>query len=295
MSTPYPVSKDDGTTLPYPSSTDTLSSPNLSSGQDNQNDSVIAIETLLGTNSTQTSPVANTVLTSPSNGTNEWQSITSSFVSGSTGTGNFVLASSPTISSPTISSPTISSPTITGSLGNISTGTITASGAVTASSTLAVTGSLTASGGITTTGFTVGTPPIWQYLGSAQITSTITTTSSTFTLATGLSVSVTVPSGATALKVTFKGITQNNTSGDICAIGIDVGGTIIDQMYMNEPGAAYNQNLSFSTIQKSPTSGSTTVSIQFSNNGSGTASIVAGSAGTTPNTPGPAYILVEAC
>ena len=155
MSTPYPTSLDNGTTLPYPSSTDTLSSPNLASGQDNQNDSVIAIETLLGTNSTQTSPVANTVLTSPSNGTNEWQSITSAFVSGSTGTGNFVLASSPTISSPTISSPTISSPTITGSLGNISAGTITASGAVTASSTLAVTGNTTLTGSLT--GSTIST------------------------------------------------------------------------------------------------------------------------------------------
>ena len=156
MATNYPSSLDNGTSLPYPSSTDDLSSPNLAAGQGNQNDSVIALETLLGTNSTQTSPVANTVLTSPSNGTNEWQSITSSFVSGSTGTGNFVLASSPTISSPTISSPTISSPTITGSLGNISAGTITASGLITANNGLDVTsGTITlASGSVPTTALT---------------------------------------------------------------------------------------------------------------------------------------------
>lgn len=204
MSTPYPTSLDDGTTLPYPSSTDTLSSPNLASGQDNQNDSVIAIETLLGTNSTQTSPVANTVLTSPSNGTNEWQSITSAFVSGSTGTGNFVLASSPTISSPTISSPTISSPTITGSLGNISAGTITASGLITANNGLDVSsGTLTLpNNSITATNLATST----ILLGSSQITSNQTLTATTLTALPGFTnLTITVPAGGRSVKLTLFG------------------------------------------------------------------------------------------
>ena len=133
MATNYPTSLDNGTSLPYPSATDDTNSPSLSSGQDNQNDALIAVETLLGNNTTQTTPTAQyNVLQADSATSNVWGLITSNNVSSSTGSGDFVFATSPTISSPTISSPTISSPTITGSLGNISTGTITASGVITA-------------------------------------------------------------------------------------------------------------------------------------------------------------------
>ena len=133
MATNYPTSLDNGTSLPYPSATDDTNSPSLSSGQDNQNDALIAVETLLGNNTTQTTPTAQYyVLQADSATSNVWGLITSNNVSSSTGSGDFVFATSPTISSPTISSPTISSPTITGSLGNISTGTITASGLITA-------------------------------------------------------------------------------------------------------------------------------------------------------------------
>ena len=142
----YPSSIDNGTTLPYPSATGDTNSPSLSSGQSVQNNAIIAVETLVGTNSSQTAPVANTVLTSPANGSNEWQQITSAFVSSATGSGEFVFATSPTLTSPTLNSPTISSPSITGSLGNISTGTITASGAITANGGLTVSSSFTATG-----------------------------------------------------------------------------------------------------------------------------------------------------
>ena len=147
MATNYPTSLDNGTSLPYPSSTDDTNSPSLTGGQDNQNDALIAVETLLGNNTTQTTPTAQyNVLQADSATSNVWGLITSNNVSSSTGSGGFVLATSPTISSPTISSPTISSPTITGSLGNISTGTITASGAITANGGLTVSSSFTATG-----------------------------------------------------------------------------------------------------------------------------------------------------
>ena len=147
MATNYPNSIDNGTSLPYPNSTDDLSSPNLAAGQGNQNDAVIAVETLVGSNATQTTPTAQyNVLQATSATSSEWGLLTLKNVSGSTGTGDFVFATSPTISSPTISSPTISSPTITGSLGNISTGTITASGATTLNGGLTVFSSFTATG-----------------------------------------------------------------------------------------------------------------------------------------------------
>lgn len=156
MATNYPSSLDNATSLPYPNATDDTNSPSLAGGQDNQNDALIAIETLVGTNASQTDPTAQyNVLQATSASASEWAKLTSNNVSSSTGTGSFVFATSPTISSPTISSPTISSPNITGSLGNISTGTITASGAITASSTLAVTGDTTLTGSLT--GSTIST------------------------------------------------------------------------------------------------------------------------------------------
>ncbi len=153
MSTNYPLSLDNSTSLPYPSAQDDTNSPSLAGGQDNQNDALIAIQTLLGNNTTQTTPTAQyNVLQADSATSNIWGKITSNNVSSSTGSGGFVLATSPTISSPTISSPTISSPTITGSLGNISTGTITASGATTLNSTLSVSGASTLTGAVTANG-----------------------------------------------------------------------------------------------------------------------------------------------
>lgn len=138
MATNYPSTLDNGTSLPYPSSTDDLANPNLAAGQNNQNDAVIAVETLIGTNSTQTAPVANTVLTSPAAGTNEWQGLTSAYVASSTGTGAFVFDTSPTLASPTLNSPVINSPSFSGSMGNISTGTISASGLISANGGLTI-------------------------------------------------------------------------------------------------------------------------------------------------------------
>lgn len=146
MPTNYPTAIDNGTTLPDPSATNDTNSPSLSSGQGNQNGALIAIETLLGTNATQTEPIANSVLLGTGTGTNEWGSLTSAYTSGSTGTGNFVLASSPTLSSPTINSPTISNPTFTGSLGGITASTATLSGLLTANGGITATGSFTATG-----------------------------------------------------------------------------------------------------------------------------------------------------
>ena len=152
MATNYPNSIDNGTSLPYPNSTDDLSSPNLAAGQGNQNDAVIAVETLVGSNATQTTPTAQyNVLQATSATSSEWGLLTLKNVSGSTGTGSFVFATSPTISSPTISSPTISSPTITGSLGNISTGTITSSGLITGNGGATIGSTLTVNSGTTIT------------------------------------------------------------------------------------------------------------------------------------------------
>lgn len=152
MSTLFPGAIDNGTSLPDPSATNDTNSPSLSSGQTNQNDALIAIETLIGTNSSQTTPAAQyNVLQATGTSSSEWGLLTSNNVSSSTGTGSFVFATSPTIDTPTLSSPIIDTPTFSGSLGSITTSTITASGLITANGGITASGSFTATGLVTYT------------------------------------------------------------------------------------------------------------------------------------------------
>lgn len=113
MATNYPSSLDDSTSLPYPTATDNTNSPSLAGGQDNQNDAVIAVETLVGTNSSQTTPTAQyNVLQATSASASEWAKLTSNNVSSATGSGSFVFATSPTITGATLTTPTINNPTL---------------------------------------------------------------------------------------------------------------------------------------------------------------------------------------
>jgi len=73
MAINYPTSLDNGASLPYPSSTDTLSSPNLSGLADNLNDAIIALETKLGiADANSQTPVAGNLLASTANGESSW-------------------------------------------------------------------------------------------------------------------------------------------------------------------------------------------------------------------------------
>ena len=70
MSTLFPGAIDTPTSLPYPSATDDTNSPSLSSGQDNQNDALIATETKLGTGSS--TPSGTYALVSTGTGSSAW-------------------------------------------------------------------------------------------------------------------------------------------------------------------------------------------------------------------------------
>lgn len=132
-------------------------------------------------------------------------------------------------------------------------------------------------------------------LGYTSITSPVTTTSTSFVDATGLSSTVTVPAGGRDVEVTFKGILQNNTSISFWVVAILKDGTLVDQMYANVATANYNFPLQWSYKDTAPTAGSHTYKIQFASDNSGhTVTIFAGTISSTPGTPGPAYILVKA-
>lgn len=165
MATNYPQALDNSTSLPYPTATSATNSPSLSGGQDNQNDAVIAVQTLLGTNSSQTSPSgSNYVLQAVSTTANTWGLLTAANTATLSGSGAFVFGNSPTINSPNLISPNIANVTFTGSLGAINTSTITASGLISANGGLIASGTITLpSGSIIPNNLVSGTGSSWTW------------------------------------------------------------------------------------------------------------------------------------
>lgn len=148
MATNFPVSKDDGTSLPYPAAGNYTNSPSNAGIQDNQNDAIIAIETKLGIGSS--TPSANKFLTGTGVGSSGWaNTVPSGTVVGTSDIQTLTnkTLTSPTINSPTINNATISADAITGYT-VATTGTIYGIGVATSSITSGLT-NLTATGSIT--------------------------------------------------------------------------------------------------------------------------------------------------
>lgn len=106
----FPVSLDNGTSLPNPAATNDTNSPSLSSGQVLQNSAVIALETKLGINSS--TATTGSVLLGTGTGASTWGTLTSSYVTNAQGSGAFVFATSPTITAATLTTPIINNPTL---------------------------------------------------------------------------------------------------------------------------------------------------------------------------------------
>lgn len=171
------------------------------------------------TNKTLTSPtIAGPVLSGTVGGTYTLGGTPTFPASVATLTGAQVLTNktltSPTINSPTITNATLSSDTITGysvsNSGTIYGGISVATGNVSMSGTLAVTGA-----GTFASTLKVQSNPVWQYLGSATSSTDFTTTSGTASQITGLSSTVTVPSGYTKVRVTVILPQQYNSGSNV--------------------------------------------------------------------------------
>lgn len=199
---------------------------------------------------------------------------------------------SPTINSPTISNATISADTITGyttsnagtiygvgvSGGQISSGSYLANGIV--SSTQIATNGVAASN-LATSAIT---------LGYAQITSNFTTTSTSYVQVTGLSASVTIPSGGRRIKITVFSETISLSAGpDGVQLSLWDGtvgsGTQISQQTYTIAGTNYNLPV-LMMASVTPSAGSKTYNVGMLVQ-TGTGSL--GAASTAP-----AFILVEA-
>ena len=168
----------------------------------------------------------------------------------------------------------------------ITTDTLAASGNATVGGTLGVTGATSLSGGATVNG-----NPVWQYLGSASITSNFTTTSSTAVQVTGLTVTVTVPSGYTKVKITiFTEAIYASTGTGYVNSGIWRGtvgsGTQIQRTATYASGSTQAETVCAFALD-TPGAGSVTYNAALWTN-VGTATWEAG-------TTYPGYILVECC
>ena len=162
MATNYPTSLDNSTSLPYPSSTSARNAPSLAGGQDNQNDSLIALQTKLGIGAS--TPTSGKFLTGTGTGTSSWaNTVPAGTVVGTSDSQTLTnkTLTSPTISSPTITNATISTDLITGYTTSntgtvygipITTGVINTAGTINGASLVAssVTSSALASQAVTT-------------------------------------------------------------------------------------------------------------------------------------------------
>ena len=108
MSTNYPTSLDNATSLPYPTALSTRESPSLAGLSDNQNDSIIAIQSKLGIGSS--TPTNGNLLVGTGVGSSAWSKAAPAGTI--VGTTDSQILTNKTLTSPTINSPVISNATI---------------------------------------------------------------------------------------------------------------------------------------------------------------------------------------
>lgn len=157
MSTNYPGSLDNGTSLPYPASGNFTNAPSLAGGQDNQNDAIIAAQTKVGTGAS--TPTNNNLLVGTGVGTSAWTKASpAGTIVGTTDSQTLTnkILTSPTINSPVITNANITTDTVagfsastTGSVYGISVSAGAISSALSLTSTLSVTGAVTLAGALT--------------------------------------------------------------------------------------------------------------------------------------------------
>lgn len=162
------------------------------------------------------------------------------------------------------------------------------SGNETVGGNLAVTGTTSLTGVTTIQG-----NPVWQYLGSAQITGNLTTQSTTVVQATGVTATVTVPTGYTQVKITLFGgyITPNTNAKNVYWSiwrGTVGGGTSVGATQFTQANANYATPLTLIGLD-TPGAASVTYNMGYYTD----AGPVTATVGASPSAP--VGILVECC
>lgn len=209
------------------------------------------------------------------------------------------LTGTQTLTNKTLTSPTINSPTITNA--TISADTLT--GYTTSNSGTLYGIAITT--GVVTTANSIGTGTIVQNgvaasqlatsaitLGYAQITSTLTTTSTTQVQATGLTTTVTIPAGGRKVKITAYAAIHVDTNTKAALLSIWDGtvgsGTQLAQDFIVLP-AALNDAGFIAIAIITPASGSKTYNVGWKSDPGGGITATLNASSTNP-----AFILVEA-
>ena len=284
-----------------PTSGETLAAGGHTSLHVAEEANIVALANKVGTGAS--TPTSSTVLTGNGSGTSAWGQVSlSTSVSGllpttnggtgttsTTGSGSNVFNTSPALTMPTVTGGTFSSPTTT----NINnTAGLTNTGGLT-TDTLGVTGATTLST-VTNKVLALNGNPVWQYLGSTNVTAGASNATGTNALITGATVTVTIPSGTTAVRVTGHCPQVANSSAghyfylNIYKGTIGSGGTQIQQAPTISSGAGSASPIFTQVILTGVSAGSQTYQLGFNTDGAGTATA---SATATQ----PIFILVECC
>lgn len=299
MATNFPTSLDNSTSLPYPSAGNFTNAPSLAGLNDNQNDAVIATQTKIGTGAS--TPTSGKFLTGTGTGTSAWANTVPAGTV--VGTSDSQTLTNKTLTSPTISSPVITNATITTDLITgyttsntgtvygipITTGVINSAGTINGASLVAASVGSTALATNAVQGNQLATSAIT--LGYAQITTLATNSSTTAALVTGLTATVTIPSGSRKIKITVtSSYISNGNAGQATYLSIWDGtvgsGTQLAEGQMTSPTGGYGYSLNVFAVV-TPAAGSKTYNVGMRNSGSGTNNLGA-------STTSPAFILVEA-
>jgi hypothetical protein len=138
---------------------------------------------------------------------------------------------------------------------------------------------------------------VWYYLGSAQITSNLNTSSTSPVQATGLTATVTVPPGCKKIRPTFYGSAANAAVGDGVFISIWRGtvgsGVQVGSAAWTQNSASYESFVNCPGMDSSPPSGPQTYNVGFSTGNASYATTIYASA--LSSTSGPAGLILEGC
>jgi hypothetical protein len=278
MSTNYPGALDNGTSLPNPTAGSYQDTLSHAAQHGNANDSIKAIEAKLGIGAS--APSSNTILLGTGTGTSAFSQLTSAqiraILTDPSGTGAAVFANTPTLITPKVD--TINEATANN--GVTVDGVVLKDGGATFIGPMVHPNNSIPAAALSTSAIT---------LGYTSTTTAFSTASTTPVQVTGLTVTVTIPSGGRRIKITvFARGVYNSAAGyqtvSIWDGTVGTGTKLSDSVAYISIGAA-EQPASVISVQ-SPASGSKTYNVGFQ--------VTAGTGTVDASTTAPAFILVEA-